>query len=90
MQQRLQREAAERRKLEALIKRESTQTANDIALRDGWTALDTRNQIDRLQRQITALKNINALERQRSEKELARYKQELLLLKASQGQQRAA
>lgn len=89
MQQRLQREAAARRKLESLFKREGTLLTNDIAIRDGWAKLDTQNKMERLQRQIVALKNINAVERQRNEHEVKRLKSQLQSV-MEQKEQRAA
>jgi chromosome segregation ATPase len=81
MQERLQREAAARRIAEGAMKRKAKKGELDTASQETWTQIEANDQVQRLQRQAGALRNINLLERQRAAAEISRYKKEIERLK---------
>lgn len=74
MQERLQREAASRRKAESAVRRKARSTSSDRSMHRAWSEIEESEQVHRLRRQITALKNLSLLERQRFAAELSRHR----------------
>ena len=89
MQERLQREAAARRKAEGAIKRKVKATHPDTAVRDAWSQIDASERVSRLKRQIVALQNVSLLERQRAAAEISRHKKCIVRLQQKVGKRAA-
>ncbi len=86
---RLQREAAARRKAEGAIKRQGKTADVDTVVHEAWHEIDVRDQVERLQGQVNALRNLNRFERQKFLTELARSKQEVERLQRQPGNRAA-
>lgn len=89
MQERLQREAAARRKAEGVIKRKAKTENLDTAVHTAWSHIDAREQVSRLKRQITALENVGLLDRQRAAAEISRLKKRIERLRQQAGNRAA-
>ena len=89
MQGRLQREAAARRKAESAIKRAVETGGLSAAAREAWSQIDADTQVERLHRQINALRTVSLLERQRALAEISRYKKEIERLKGESSRRAA-
>ncbi len=89
MQERLQREAAARRKAESAIKRKVKAAPADTAAHDAWSQIDASEQVSRLKRQIVALQNVCLLERQRAAAEISRHKKCIARLQQKFGKRAA-
>ena len=75
LQERLQREAAARRKAEGVIKRAIKNAGLDKALHDAWLEIHSQDQVERLKRQVKSLRNLNLLTHQKASAEISRYKE---------------
>ncbi len=89
LRDRLQREAAERRKVEALLKRNANSSNLDADVSSAWSQIESENQVRRLKSQIKALHNAQLVERHRAAVAIAKHKAVIATLQQD-AQKRAA